>query len=53
MPILWHLLNLHAWHLFLCLRSTVQSEFPRQTYMSFLRTVLLKNPLQPSHESTP
>jgi len=48
MPILRHLLYRQNWHLFRCLLSIMQFLSSRQAYVKSLRTVLLKNPLQPS-----
>ena len=53
MPTIRHFWNLQNWHLFLLLLSTGQFLSARQTYFAFFWTVLLKNPLQPSHVRTP
>lgn len=43
-----HFMYLQYWHLFRCLLSIVQHFSSRQAYDKSLRTVRLKNPLQPS-----
>ena len=52
-PTVRHFWNLQNWQRFLRRLSTGQFLSARQTYLAFFWTVLLKNPLQPSHVRTP